>query len=125
MLKSRSFPRALRPARRPSTDRLPKAGGALEPLTFRPNRAVYDAAAGVVWFFAARGPLLVRCGVLKEALAAIDHSQAERPEILERVFQRHRQRIQEIAARKHRARQFERPGVILVRPSDLGARQSD
>jgi DNA-binding CsgD family transcriptional regulator len=93
--------------------------GGLMSLSFRPNRAVYDVAGGVVWFFATDGPLLVRCGVLKQALAAIHHLQTERPEIPEQVFQRHRERIQEVATRKYRAEQFDRPGVILVRAPDL------
>jgi hypothetical protein len=114
MSKSHSSSRTSRPP-----DRSPKAGEVLTSLTFRPNRAIYDATAGVVWFFATRGPLLVRCGVVKEALAAIDLLQAERPELLEQVFRRHRKRIQEVAARMYRAQQFERPGVIVVRASDL------
>jgi Protein of unknown function (DUF1488) len=118
MSKSRSPSAASRPGSRPSKRRLPKAG---EALTFHPNRAVYDRAAGVVWFFAAHGPLLERCGVLDEALAAIDHLRAERLEIPEQVFQRHRERFHEVAARKYRAEQFDRPGVILVRPSDLAS----
>jgi len=69
--------------------------GGLMSLSFRPNRAVSGVAGGVVWFIATDGPLLVRCGVLKEALAAIHHLQTERPEIPEQVFQRHRERIQE------------------------------
>jgi Protein of unknown function (DUF1488) len=89
------------------------------PISFRPNRGVYDPAVGVMWFFATDGPLLVRCGVLKEALATIDQGCRENPEMLERIYQRHRERIQGVAARKHRAREFDKPGVILVRSLDL------
>jgi hypothetical protein len=89
------------------------------PLSFRPNRGVYDPAAGVMWFFATDGPLLVRCGVSKEVLTAINHGRQKNPELLEQIYQRHRERIQGIAARKYEARQFDRPGVILVRASDL------
>jgi Protein of unknown function (DUF1488) len=88
-------------------------------LSFRPNRGVYDSAGGVMWFFATDGPLLVRCGVLKEALAAIDQGCNEIPGVFERTYQRHRERIQRVAARKHRAKEFDEPGVILVRPADL------
>ena len=79
------------------------------PLSFRPNRVVYDAAAGVMWFFASDGPLLVRCGVLKEALATIDQDCQESAEVLERTYQRHRERTQGVAARKHCADEFEDP----------------
>jgi hypothetical protein len=88
-------------------------------LSFRPNRGVYNPADGVMWFFATDGPVLVRCGVSKEALAAIDRACEDGPGLFERTYQRHRERIQGVAARKHRAKAFDRPGVILVRPADL------
>jgi len=61
----------------------------------------------------------VRCGVLKEALATIDQDCQESAEVLERTYQRHRERTQGVAARKHCADEFDKARVILVRPADL------
>ncbi len=47
---------------------------------------MYGAAPGSV---TTDGPLLVRCGVLKEALAAIDQDSQKSPEVLERIIQEH------------------------------------
>jgi len=38
---------------------------------------------------------------------------------LEGIYERHRKRIQEAAARKHRAQQFDKPGIILIRRQDV------
>jgi hypothetical protein len=88
-------------------------------LTFQPNRAVYDAASGVLRFFASDGPLLVRCGVSKDALVALSEEPSEGPVILERIYERHRTRFQEIAKRKYRAKQIDKDGMIVVRRRDL------
>ena len=88
-------------------------------LMFRPNRAVYDSASGVVWFFAADGPMFVRCGVSKNALLAINGACPKGAAALEGIYERHRKRIQEAAARKHRAQQFGKPGINLTHQQDV------
>jgi hypothetical protein len=39
--------------------------------------------------------------------------------VLEHVYERHRERIQQVAAQKHRKRQTEKDGTIIVHPTDL------
>ena len=39
--------------------------------------------------------------------------------VLEHIYERHRERIQEAADRKHRKRQMEKDGTIIVHPKDL------
>jgi Protein of unknown function (DUF1488) len=91
-------------------------------LTFRPNRAVYHSASGVVRFFATHGLLFVRCGVSKDALIAINGACPEGA-ALERIYMRHLARIQKIADRKHRAGQVDKDGMIVVHEHDLLAQQ--
>ncbi|HZT18384.1 MAG TPA: DUF1488 family protein [Dongiaceae bacterium] len=91
------------------------------PLTFKPDRAVYDPARGLMRFFATDGALLVNCGVSKNALVALNDGCTEGTQVLERIYERHRQRILDIAARKHRARQLEKDGTIVVRRRDIAA----
>ena len=91
-------------------------------LTFRPNRAVYHPASGIVRFFATHGFLFVRCGVSKNALIAISGACPKGAE-LERIYMRHRWRIQKIADRKHRAGQVDKDGMIVVHEHDLLAQQ--
>ena len=91
-------------------------------LTFRPNRAVYHSASGVMRFFATHGFLFVRCGVSKDALIAINGACPEGA-ALERIYMRHRARIQKIADRKHRAGQVDKDGMIVVHERDLLAQQ--
>src|ERR1700757_4672957 len=91
-------------------------------LTFKPNRAVYHPASGVVRFFATHGFLFVRCGVSKNALIAINDACPKGAE-LERIYMWHRWRIQEIADRKHRAGQVDQDGMIVVHERDLLAQQ--
>jgi len=96
-------------------------GENLVSLTFKPQRAVYDRNKGVVRFFAQDGPVLVRCAVSKNALASLADTAASGEHLLERVFRRHRERIQEIASRKHQAQKHEADGSILVRRRDLAS----
>ena len=88
-------------------------------LSFKPGRAVYDPNKGVLRFLAIDGALLVKCGVSRNALVALDDGSPRGPALLERVYERHQQRIQDIASRKHRAKQLETDGMILVGPQDL------
>jgi len=88
------------------------------PLSFRPNRAAYDPVSGILRFFATEGPLLVKCGVSKDALVALsDGSTGDT--VLERIYERHQQRIHQIAERKHRANQIDKSGMIVVSRLDL------
>jgi hypothetical protein len=89
------------------------------PLSFRPNRTVYDPASGILRFFATEGPLLVKCGVSKDALVALSNGSVGDAAVLERVYQRHRQRIHQIAEQKHRANQIDKSGMIVVSWGDL------
>ena len=91
------------------------------PLSFQPNRAVYDPANGILRFFASDGPVLVKCGVSKDALASLGAGSAGETTVLERIYKRHRQRIHQIAERKHRANQIDRNGVIVVNRRDLAS----
>jgi hypothetical protein len=89
------------------------------PLSFKPDRAVYDPNRGVIRFFATDGALLVNCGVSKNALMILDEGAPRGGGVLEHIYERHRDRIQEAAARKHRKRQTEKDGTIVVHPKDL------
>ena len=89
------------------------------PLSFKPDRAVYDPTRGVMRFFATDGALLVNCGISKSALIVLDDGVAPGGGVLERIYERHRERIQEVADRKHRQRKLEKDGTIIVHRSDL------
>ena len=89
------------------------------PLTFKPNRAVYHAASGVVRFFATDGFLFVRCGVSKKALIAINGACPDSAAALAWIYMRHRARIQEIADLKHRAGQVDQDRMIIVNDHDV------
>ena len=88
-------------------------------LSFKPDRAVYDPSRGVMRFFATDGALLVNCGISKSALIVLDDGVAPGGAVLERIYERHRERIQEVASRKHRLRKLEKDGTIIVHRSDL------
>jgi hypothetical protein len=88
-------------------------------LSFKPDRAVYDPSRGVIRFFATDGALLVNCAVSKSALIVLDDGVAPGGAVLERIYERHRERIQEVANRKHRKRQLEQDGMIIVHRRDL------
>jgi hypothetical protein len=89
------------------------------PLSFKPDRAVYDPSRGVMRFFATDGALLVNCGVSKSALMELDEGAPRGGGVLEHIYERHRERIQAAAAQKHRKRQTEKDGTIIVHPQDL------
>jgi hypothetical protein len=89
------------------------------PLSFKPDRAVYDPSRGVMRFFATDGALLVNCGVSKNTLMILDEGAPRGGAVLEHIYERHRDRIQEAAARKHGKRQTEKDGTIIVHPTDL------
>ena len=88
-------------------------------LSFKPDRAVYDPSRGVLRFFATDGALLVNCGVSKTALMELDEGAPRGGGVLEHIYERHRKRIQQVAARKHGKRQVEKDGTIIVHPKDL------
>jgi len=90
-------------------------------LSFKPDRAVYDPSRGVLRFFATDGALLVNCGVSKTALMELDEGAPRDGGLLEHIYERHRDRIQQAAARKHGKRQVEKDGTIVVHPKDLSS----
>jgi hypothetical protein len=88
-------------------------------LTFSPSRAVYDPVSGILRFFASDGPLLVKCGISKDALAALSDGSGPDSVVLHRIYKRHQERIHQIAERKHRANQIDKNGVIVVSRRDV------
>jgi Protein of unknown function (DUF1488) len=90
-------------------------------LSFKPDRAVHDPKDGVVRFFAAEGPRLVKCAVSKRALALLDFGASKDEPVLEGLYNRHKDRIQQIARRKYNSRQFERDGSILIQDQDVAS----
>ena len=88
-------------------------------LSFKPDRAVYDPSRGVMRFFATDGALLVNCGISKSALIILDDGVPPGGGVLERIYERHRERIQQVADRKHRQRKLEKDGTIIVHRADL------
>jgi hypothetical protein len=95
------------------------------PLSFTPHRAIYDQAKDLMQFFATDGTLLVRCGVSKNALLALDPELPREARMIARLYERNRQRIEAIADRKYRARHLENSGMVIVHLSDLGAKAED
>ena len=89
------------------------------PLSFKPDRAVYDPSQGMMRFFATDGVLLVKCGISKSALTVLDDGSFRGGGVLERIYERNRDRIQQVADRKHRRRQREKDGTIIVHSRDL------
>ena len=89
------------------------------PLSFKPDRAVYDPTRGVMRFFATDGPLLVNCAISKNALIVLDDGSLRGGGVLERIYERHRERIQALAERNYRLRKREKDGTIIVRRKDL------
>ena len=90
-------------------------------LTFENERVVYDPEEELLHFFAAEGVLLVRCGISKAALAALQDEALTDSDNIVTVYRRNRQLIQDIVERKYRAHRFETGGIVVVRLQDLPA----
>jgi Protein of unknown function (DUF1488) len=90
-------------------------------LTFENERVVYDPEDELVRFFATEGALLVRCGISKAALAALEDDALTDPDAIVTAYLRNRELIQDIVARKYRASRFETGGIVVVRLQDLPA----
>ena len=90
-------------------------------LTFENERVVYDPEEELLCFFAAEGVLLVRCGISKAALAALQDEVLTDSDTIVTVYRRNRRLIQDIVQRKYRAHRFETGGIVVVRLQDLPA----
>ena len=90
-------------------------------LTFENERVVYDPEEELLHFFAAEGVLLVRCGISKAALAALQDEALTDSDTIVTVYRCNRQLIQDIVLRKYRAHRFETGGIVVVRLQDLPA----
>jgi hypothetical protein len=90
-------------------------------LTFEPERIVYDSDQGLMRFFETEGPLLVHCAISKAALVALEDDALAGPSAMGITYRRNRERIQEIADRKYRARRLEAGGLIVIRLADIAA----
>ena len=85
------------------------------------ERVVYDPEEELLRFFAAEGVLLVRCGISKAALMALEEDALTSPDAMVSAYLRNRELIQDIVERKHRAHRFETGGIVVVRLQDLPA----
>ena len=90
-------------------------------LIFENERVVYDPEEELLRFFAVEGVLLVRCGISKAALMALEEDALTDPEAMVSAYLRNRELIQDIVARKYRAHRFETGGIVVVRLQDLPA----
>ncbi len=71
-------------------------------------------------FYARYGDSRIRCGVTRTALEEWAGAlKPLRPADLDRVFEQHRQEIEQIAADKIMAGRFQGDGTILIRSVDL------
>jgi hypothetical protein len=89
------------------------------PPTSAPDRVVYNAAEGLMHFSLANGPTSVECAISKAALAALEDDALAGTDAMVVTYRRLRELIHEIAERKHRARQFELGGRVVVRLEDI------
>ena len=87
--------------------------------TSEPDRVVYNAAQGLLHFSLANGPTSVECAISKAALAALEDDASAGADAMVVTYRRLREFIHEIAERKHRARQFELGGRVVVRLEDI------
>ena len=62
---------------------------------------------------------VIRAAIAELIGMFIDDGVAPGGAVLERIYERHRERIQEVADRKHRKRQLEKDGTIIVHRADL------
>ena len=90
-------------------------------LIFEHERVVYDSEDELLRFFAAEGVLLVRCGISKAALMALEEDALTSPDAMVSACLRNRELIQDIVERKYRAHRFETGGIVVVRLQDLPA----
>jgi hypothetical protein len=86
-----------------------------------PDRAIYNAAEGLIHFSLASRPTSVECAISKAALAALEDDTLAGADAMVVTYRRLRGFIHEIAERKHRARQFELGGRVVVRLEDIVA----
>jgi len=90
-------------------------------LIFENERVVYDSEEELLRFFAAEGMTLVRCGVSKAALVALEKDALTDPDAMVSAYLRNRELIQDIVERKYSAHRFESGRIIVVRLQDLPA----
>jgi len=90
-------------------------------LAFENERVVYDPEEELLRFFAAAGMTLVRCGVSKAALVALEEDALTDPDAMVSAYLRNRELIQDIVKRKYSAHRFESGRIIVVRLQDLPA----
>ena len=87
--------------------------------TSEPDRVTYNAAEGLMHFSLASGPTSVECAISKAALVALQDDALAGADAMVITYHRLREFIHEIAERKHRARQFELGGRVVVRLEDI------
>jgi len=90
-------------------------------LTFEPDRCQYDPQERLLRLFATDGVALVRCGISKAALVALEDDALGGPDAMIITYRRNRERIQSIAQRKYRHRWIEPSGDLIVRLEDVNA----
>ena len=90
-------------------------------LAFENERVVYDPEEELLRFFAVDGVLLVRCGISKAALAALEDHALSDPDAIVTAYFHNSDLIQDIVERKYRAHRFETGGIVIVRLQDLPA----
>ena len=90
-------------------------------LAFENERVVCDPEEELLRFFAVDGVLLVRCGISKAALAALEDDALTDPDAIVTAYLRNKELIQDIVERKYRAHRFETGGIVVVRLQDLPA----
>ena len=90
-------------------------------LTFEQDQVVYDPEEQLLRFFAAEGELLVRCGISKAALVALERDWLTDPDRIVTAYLQNRDLIQAIVEQKYRAHRFETGRIVVVRLQDLPA----
>jgi Protein of unknown function (DUF1488) len=90
-------------------------------LTFEHERVVYNPEEELLRFSAVEDVLLVRCGISRAALAALEDDALTDPDAIVTAYLRNKELIQDIVERKYRAHRFETGGIVVVRLQDLPA----
>ena len=88
-------------------------------LYFEPEQIVYDLEEGLIRFLATEEETVIGCGISIAALAQLEDTAFSKPDEIVSSYFKHRNLIQDIAERKHRAGRFETGGKIIVRLQDL------
>jgi hypothetical protein len=90
-------------------------------LSFKPERAIYDAGGRMVRFFAHDDAILVHCGVTRRALAAVAADQSIESDDPLVLYRKLKTRIHAATRRKYQQHLREADGLIVVRRKDLSA----